>query len=100
MRHQHILFFDESGFNLHTSNNYGFSMPNEDAIISVNSSRGGNISLCALFSISGIVDYVIVEGSFNSKKFVEFINGCINERSINPETTLIMDNAAIHHSQK
>lgn len=61
-REQTFVLLDESGFNLHISNNYGYSMPNVDAIIAVEPSREKNISLCGLFFIRCIVKYELVDG--------------------------------------
>ncbi|KAG0422375.1 hypothetical protein DMUE_6217, partial [Dictyocoela muelleri] len=49
-----ILFLDESGFNLHTSTNYGYSCVNEDAFLYQPASKGQNISLCGIISCNGI----------------------------------------------
>ena len=43
-----ILFLDESGFNLHTSNKYGYSMPYTDVIDYNIGNRGRNVSLCSI----------------------------------------------------
>ncbi len=48
-----MLFLDKSGFNLHISNNYGYSVANSDAVTAVIPSHGQNILLCAVFSTIG-----------------------------------------------
>ncbi|KAG0441079.1 hypothetical protein DMUE_1310 [Dictyocoela muelleri] len=99
VRHLQFLYFDESGFNLHISNNYGYLMPNTDAVLSVVPSRGRNISLCAILSTSGLIDFTLVDVSFTSALFCDFIHGCAIRRSISSNTLIIMDNASIHHTR-
>ena len=60
-----IVFLDESGFNLHTLINYGYSPISQDAILYQRASRERNISLCGLISISGIQHYKLVGGAFD-----------------------------------
>ncbi|KAF0987369.1 hypothetical protein HZS_8046 [Henneguya salminicola] len=43
-----FLFLDESGFNLHTSINYGYLDKNVDAVSFVSPNRGRNVSTCCL----------------------------------------------------
>ncbi|KAF0985560.1 hypothetical protein HZS_3408 [Henneguya salminicola] len=47
-RDRTFLFLDESGFNLHTSINYGYSDKNVDAVSFVPPNRGRNVSTCGL----------------------------------------------------
>ena len=49
-----ILFVDESGFNLHISTDYGYSLPGQTPTLYQPASKGQNISLCALISINGL----------------------------------------------
>ena len=60
-----ILFLDESGLNLHTSNKYGYSMPDTDAIDYNIGNRGRNVSLCSILAASGIIYSETVVGAFN-----------------------------------
>ncbi|KAG0439987.1 hypothetical protein DMUE_2067 [Dictyocoela muelleri] len=100
MRNNQLLFFDESGFNPYISNNYGYSIKNTDAVISVSHSRRRNISLCAILSTSGIIDYKLVDGLFKSEMFCNFIQGCVTKRNITNDTLIIWDNASIHHTRQ
>ena len=43
-----LLYMDETGFNLHSNNNYGYSLVNVDAIRHVPANRVRNISLIAI----------------------------------------------------
>ena len=64
-----ILFLDESGFNLHTSNKYGYSMPDTDAFDYNIGNRGRNVSLCSILAASGIIYSETVFGVFNGIVF-------------------------------
>ena len=66
LRTRQIYFLDESGFNLHTSINYGYSLANEEAILHQSASRGRNISLCCMISSSGVEKFEITEGFYRS----------------------------------
>ena len=68
-----ILFLDESGFNLHTSNNHGYSMPDTDAIDYNIGNRGRNVSLRSILAASGIIYSETVVGAFNGIVFKQFI---------------------------
>lgn len=95
-----ILFLDESGFNLHTSSNYGYSPINEDAYIYQPSSKGKNISLCAIISVNGIENHKLIDGSYNKEEFCRFLVDCNQKGIFNNNPVLVMDNVAFHHSQE
>ncbi|KAG0423382.1 hypothetical protein DMUE_6152, partial [Dictyocoela muelleri] len=73
LRRKKNLFLDESGFNLHTSINYGYSMPNVDPVLYLSASRGQNISICAIMSITGIEYHKIIDGGYDQVIFNDFI---------------------------
>ena len=50
-----VLFLDESGFNLHTSNKYWYSIPDTYAIDYNIGNRGKNVSLCSILAARGII---------------------------------------------
>ena len=93
---QRILFLDESGFNLHTSNKYGYSMPDTDAIDYNIGNRGRNVSLCSILAASGIFYSETVVGAFNGIVFKQFIINTLDSRNLKEGDVLIMDNASIH----
>ena len=70
---QKILFLDDSGFHLHTSYKYGYSMPDTDAIDYNISNRGRNVSLCSILAASGIIYSETAVGAFNGIVFKQFI---------------------------
>ena len=74
MRSRRILFLDESGFNLHTSANYGYSQINQDAVIYQPKSKGQNVSLCAIISCNGILHSKLHDGAYNANIFLQFLN--------------------------
>ncbi|KAG0440624.1 Transposable element Tc3 transposase [Dictyocoela muelleri] len=97
-RNKTVLFLDESGFNLHVSNSYGYSPINVDAVSFLKPSKGKNISLCAIFSPSGILKYKLIEGAFNGTFFYEFLTEAYDSNVLNSDCVLIMDNVRFHHS--
>lgn len=97
-RDMNFLFLDESGFNLHTSINYGYALPGTSPVKYQPASPGQNLSLCCIISNVGIVGSKLVDGGFSSNTFCEFLEE-INDRIPN-NSILILDNASIHHSQQ
>lgn len=100
LRNKNIIFLDESGFNLHTSNSYGYSLVNTDAIRYVTSSRGRNISLCAAFSTAGLIHTEITEGGYNTEKFLSFIQDLMQHIISPRETIIVLDNVRFHHERR
>lgn len=98
-RSKPILFLDESGFNLHTSINYGYSPVNRDAVLYQPSSRGRNISLCALISQNGILYSKLLDGAYNEEAFRIFLVECNQVGAFEGNPILVMDNVRFHHCQ-
>jgi transposase len=92
-----ILFLDETGFNLHTSNNWGYSPKGQPAIASIPASRGRNLSLLSVISMTGLIAYAIVDGPVNGKLFLSFLDLDFYPRRQCDDFILCMDNARIHH---
>ena len=65
-----ILFLDESGFNLHTSNDYGYSPVAENAVLYQPASGGRNVSMCCIISNSGVKHYKLIDGGYNCEIFI------------------------------
>lgn len=99
LRSKQLVFLDESGFNLHTSINYGYSAINHDAMIYQPRSRGRNISLCALIGISGVLNKKLIEGPYDGNMFKLFLEECILKNIFDVNTILVMDNVRFHHSE-
>lgn len=95
---RNILFLDESGFNLHTSSNYGYAEVNRDPVTYQPNSKGRNISLCAIISINGVEHHKLVDGAYNIERFSEFISECYQKGVFQRNPLLIMDNVRFHHS--
>ncbi|KAF7686015.1 Histone-lysine N-methyltransferase SETMAR [Cucumispora dikerogammari] len=96
---RNILFLDESGFNLHTSSNYGYAEVNQDSVSYQPNSRGKNISLCAVISINGLEHHKLIEGAYNIENFREFLSECFQKGIFRRNPLLIMDNVRFHHSE-
>jgi transposase len=93
-----LIFLDESGFNLHTSNNYGYSPKNIDAVRLMPVNRGKNVSLISILTNTGIKAFRLLEGSFNSDLFSDFLEYAWSINSFISGDIVIMDNARFHHS--
>lgn len=55
-------------------------------------------SILPAISINGMLDCMIVEGSFNGERFYSFIEGLLDHMQPfpGPNSVIIMDNCAIH----
>lgn len=95
-RSRQILFLDESGFNLHTSINYGYSPVGQDAFIYQPRSRGKNISLCAIISMNGIEHFNLVDGACTKEIFLGFLEECFRKGIFQNNPVLVMDNVRFH----
>lgn len=93
-----LLFLDETGFNLHTRPQYGYSPKNVPAYATVINNRGRNVSLLALISNRGILKYKIIEGAFNSVLLLDFLQECVTS-NVFTSKTLIMDNVRFHKTE-
>ena len=59
------VFLDETGFNLHTKQNYGYSSKNKKCFLTLPANRGKNISLMLAINSNGIVAHELKEGAYN-----------------------------------
>lgn len=100
LRSKQILFLDESGFNLHTSTQYGYSPVGQDAFIYQPKSRGRNVSLCSIISLNGMEHFNIVDGAFNREIFIAFLEECFRNGVFQSNTVLVMDNVRFHCGQE
>jgi len=94
-----LMYLDETGFNLHSTNNYGYSPANVDAIRHVPANRGRNVSLLAMMSLHKFANFQLIDGAYNSESFLNFLKDSIAKQILGPGKYLIMDNAKIHHSR-
>ena len=92
-----ILFLDESGFNLHTSINYGYSPIDQDAVLYQPSSKGRNISLCAIISSSGMEHFSLIDGAYNRNVFMTYLEVCFDKGLFQNSPVIVMDNVRFHH---
>ncbi|KAF7675932.1 hypothetical protein CDIK_4517, partial [Cucumispora dikerogammari] len=96
---RNILFLNESGFNLHTSINYGYYPIGISPIKHQPASKRHNLFFCAIISRTGIISTKIIDGGYNSEKFGDFLDISANVGAFSNSPILIMDNASIHKTQ-
>ncbi len=96
LRNREIVFLDETGFNLHTSVNYGYSELGLSPVSYVPPSKGQNLSACCIILQFKLCYYQLIDGSFNGDRFLEFLVGAVNEGVLRRNVVLVMDNAPIH----
>ena len=99
IRDENLIFIDETGINLHQSQNYGYSPIGQKAYITVPSNRGRNISLlCAITFENGLIAHQIIRGSFNGELLANFITNILHPALQPHQNIVVMDNAKFHHS--
>ncbi|KAF7685706.1 hypothetical protein CDIK_3545 [Cucumispora dikerogammari] len=94
------LFLDESGFNLHTPINFGYSMVSENAILYQPASKSQNISLCGIISSNGIEAYKLIDGAYNRDEFMRFLVVCSEKGIFNQNLILVIDNVRFHYCEE
>jgi len=92
-----LIYLDETGINLHTMQSYGYSPINTNVNILVNP-RGKNVSIMTLISNEHVLHYKIIDGSYNSELFKEFIEECITKNVVSNKI-LLMDNVRFHKTK-
>jgi len=93
-----LIYLDETGFNLHTSTNYGYSPKNSKAYIMTPANKGINISLMAAIGMSGVIAYQLRDGAYNGDSFLLFIQSqLLSYFRDHPHSIILMDNCRFHH---
>ena len=87
------MFLDETGFNIHTSTNYGYSPKNKEALLFQPASKQS----CAIIAKTGVLNFKLVEGAYNGEKFGEFLQECYSKNIFQNNPIVIMDNVRFHH---
>ena len=97
---ERLVFLDETGFNLHTSQNYGYSLKNTKAYSVAKANRGTNQSLMCAIDVNGVVCFEIISGAYNGETFKKFIQmKLVAYFTAHRNSILIMDNCRFHHRQ-
>ncbi|KAF0985339.1 hypothetical protein HZS_6150, partial [Henneguya salminicola] len=95
-RSRTFLFLDESGFNLYTSINSGYSDKNVDAVSFMPLNRGRNVSTCCVISATRLENFEVIIGPFNKERFRTFLLKCFNERTFTGRPIGVRDNVRFH----
>ncbi|KAG0439278.1 Transposable element Tc3 transposase [Dictyocoela muelleri] len=91
-----LIFLDETGFNLHTYQNFGTLQKNTKCYINVPNGKGTNIYVLCAITNQGILAFKIKVGSFKSVDIVDFIETQLSMLIQNERKYIVMDNASIH----
>jgi hypothetical protein len=67
------MFLDETGFNLHTTRNYGWSPTNSPLHIDVQANKGQNTTLLAAISQDLFIGAAVFDGACNSERLIDFL---------------------------
>ncbi|KAF7685362.1 hypothetical protein CDIK_3889 [Cucumispora dikerogammari] len=93
-----LVFLDETGFNLHTLVNYGYSPVNTKAYSVVRANKTPNQSLMCAVDINNIIVSDIIFGAYDGDKFKIFIeNELLPYFLNNRRSNLIIDNCRFYH---
>jgi len=90
-----LVYLDETGINLHSMENYGYSPKNTPVNVLVKP-RGTNVSIMVLISNSSILHYKFVDGPYNAELFVKFLQECLDKNITFQKRILLMDNVRFH----
>ncbi|XP_060716614.1 insertion element IS630 uncharacterized 39 kDa protein-like [Tachysurus vachellii] len=103
--HYEYLYIDEAGFNLQKKRRRGRNVIGHRATVNVPGQRGGNITLCATISTTGVVAHNAVSGPYNTARLLYFLN-LLNEilfpqgdqEQMVRNFVVVWDNVQFHHS--
>ncbi|KAG0437415.1 hypothetical protein DMUE_3701 [Dictyocoela muelleri] len=93
-----MIFLDETGFNLHSHQRFGYSLKNSKCFINVPNSKGTNISFLYAITNEDILAFKARVGSFKSTDLKDFIETQLLILDQNDMKYIIMDNASIHRT--
>ncbi|KAG8920644.1 hypothetical protein FRC01_000657 [Tulasnella sp. 417] len=94
-----LVFVDESACNRRTVyRNYGWALSGKRAIKRACFVRGRRYSILPALTLDGIIHVKILEGSFTTESFEEFIDSLLDSMQPYPapKSVIIMDNCRIH----
>lgn len=102
-----LRFMDESGFRLPevSMTHYGHAPRGERAIEIIRYHSRPNATLHLLAGLHGVGHCKVTDGASDTYTFVNFITECVNTiteygvSALMPGNVLVVDNAAIHHSE-
>nr|XP_058973947.1 uncharacterized protein LOC131800278 [Pocillopora verrucosa] len=101
-----FVFIDESGFDKRISRNYACSLVGKRAVVKkFMQNWGPHITAIPIICTEGIIDIGMYTGNVNAVTFLNFVTDklCPNLLPFNgrnPRSVVILDNAAIHHTQE
>ncbi len=89
---------DETSVYLGTPKTYGWSLIGTRCKVKSTFNRSKKYSLCQAISNKKVIAYELIKGSFNTKKFNDFIKNKVMPNMTND--TILLDGASIHKSKK
>ena len=95
-----LLFLDKTGFNLHTSPNYGYYLDGNRPYKVLPANRGRNVSISTMISNTGILYHKMIDEAYTSELFLEFLEECLKKEIFIRNQILVLDNARIYHTQE
>lgn len=98
----HIIYIDETGFNLHVRRHFGRARKGKHACLVVPNNKGSNISVCAAMSCEGLILKDVSFEPYNSVKFEEFMKRLCDYLHFRGlyGCWLVCDNVRFHHSKR
>ena len=100
---EQLMFLDESAANERTMDRkYGSSPVGSKAVVKQFLKTSQKWSLLPLYTIDGFIAWDIIQGSYNSHLFNDFIKTYVIPHTTpfpGPRSVLIMDNARIHRNE-
>ncbi|KIJ52296.1 hypothetical protein M422DRAFT_89347, partial [Sphaerobolus stellatus SS14] len=96
---EQLVFVDESSFNQRTTyRGYGWALTGQRAVRKAFFLQGKRYSVLPAISLDGIIFVKVVEGSFNTELFTDFIEGLLHRMNPYParNSVIIMNNCRTH----
>ena len=103
-----LVFVDEAGFNLAKGRRRGRNIIRHRATVDVPGQRGGNITMCAAISETGVITRIPIIGPYNTQHLMTFLDILYrdlipeNERDLIrhdlPNFVIVWDNVSFHRA--
>jgi transposase len=98
IRDEDLIYIDETGFNMHTSPDFGYLPVGSSSWMTVPTQRGRNISMITAISLAGMISHFIIEGAFNTLRMGEWCRESLMPCIRGLTKVFVMDNARFHHA--
>lgn len=97
---ERIYFMDESGSDLHTQKNHGYSKKGIRLFATRYSGQGKRVSNIQTIGYNGIAAKYIFEGTLNKDIYLDYVKNYLIPKLKSDYSIVVMDNLAVHKNKE